>query len=144
MQRIQKAVLLLETMKTISKIFILLIPFYIEANEVLVKKFEILNNNQPISFVNSRASSLANQVIRDHAYLIFIDPKKDSNFYSSCWKKFIINRKINIDVTENVYGLIKKTRSSYFYEVYLQPSKIKVRGVSSNTFKTFCQTSFAS
>ena len=126
-------------MKTISKIFILLIPFYIEANEVLVKKFEILNNNQPISFVNSRASSLANQVIRDHAYLIFIDPKKDSNFYSSCWKKFIINRKISIEVTENVHRLVKKTRSNYFYEVYLQPSKIKVRGVSPRAFNNFCK-----
>ena len=131
-------------MKTISKIFILLIPFYIEANEVLVKKFEILNTNQPISFVNSRASSLANQVIRDHAYLFFLDPKKDTDFNSSCWKKFLINRKISIDVTENVHRLVKKTQNNYFYEVYLLPSKIKVRGVSSNTFKTFCQTSFAS
>ena len=131
-------------MKTISRIFILLVPFYIEANEVLVKKFEILNNNQPISFVNSRASSLANKVIRDHAYLFFIDPKKDSEFYSSCWKRFLINRKISIEVTENAHELVKKTQNNYFYEVYLQPSKIKVRGVSSNTFKTFCQTSFAS
>ena len=131
-------------MKTISRIFILLIPFYIEANEVLVKKFEILNNNQPISFVNSRASSLANQVIRDHAYLFFLDPKKDTDFNSSCWKKFLINRKISIDVTENVHRLVKKTQNNYFYEVYLLPSKIKVRGVSSNTFKTFCQASLAS
>ena len=127
-------------MKTISRIFILLIPFYIEANEVLVKKFEILNNNQPISFVNSRASSLANQVIRDHAYLIFIDPKKDSDFYSSCWKKFIINRKISIEVTENVHRLVKKTQNHFFYEVYLQPSKIVVRGVSSRTFNNFCKS----
>ena len=127
-------------MKTISRIFILLVPFYIEANEVLVKKFEILNNNQPISFVNSRASSLANQVIRDHAYLIFIDPKKDSDFYSSCWKKFLINQKISIDVTENVHRLVKKTQNHFFYEVYLQPSKIVVRGVSSRTFNNFCKS----
>ena len=131
-------------MKTISRIFILLVPFYIEANEVLVKKFEILNNNQPISFVNSRASSLANQVIRDHAYLSFIDSKKDSDFYSSCWKKFLINQKISIEVTENAHELVKKTQNKYFYEVYLVPSKIKVRGVSSHNFKTFCQASFAS
>ena len=126
-------------MKTISRIFILLIPFYIEANEVLVKKFEILNNNQPISFVNSRASSLANQVIRDHAYLIFIDPKKDSDFFSSCWKKFLINQKISIEVTENAHQLVKKTQNKYFYEIYLVPSKIKVRGVSSKTYNNFCK-----
>lgn len=131
-------------MKTISSLFLLLFALTTHAENIVVKSFEIENRNQQVSFVNAKASALANRVIRDHAYLFFIDPKKDSEFYSSCWKKFIINRKINIDVTENVYGLIKKTRSSYFYEVYLQPSKIKVRGVSSNTFKTFCQTSFAS
>ena len=127
-------------MKTISRIFILLVPFYIEANEVLVKKFEILNNNQPISFVNSRASSLANQVIRDHAYLSFIDSKKDSDFYSSCWKEFLINRKISIEVTENAHELVKKTQNKYFYEIYLVPSKIKVRGVSSRTYNNFCKS----
>ena len=127
-------------MKTISRIFILLVPFYIEANEVLLKKFEILNNNQPISFVNSRASSLANQVIRDHAYLSFIDSKKDSDFYSSCWKRFLINRKISIGVTENAHELVKKTQNKYFYEIYLVPSKIKVRGVSSRTYNNFCKS----
>jgi len=127
-------------MKTISSIFFLLIPLYIEASEVLVKEFEILNKNQPISFVNSRASSLANQVIRDHAYLFFIEPKKDSEFYSSCWKRFLINRKISIDVTENVHRLVKKTQKNYFYEVYLLPSKIKVRGVSSRTYNNFCKS----
>jgi len=127
-------------MKTISRIFILLVPFYIEANEVLLKKFEILNNNQPISFVNSRASSLANQVIRDHAYLSFIDSKKDSDFYSSCWKRFLINRKISIEVTENAHELVKKTQNKYFYEIYLVPSKIKVRGVSSRTYNNFCKS----
>ena len=127
-------------MKTIFKIFLLLFALTVHAENIVVKSFEIENRNQQVSFVNAKASALANRTIRDHAYLFFIDPKKDSNFYSSCWKKFIINRKINIDVTENVYGLIKKTRSSYFYEVYLQPSKIEVRGVSSRAFNNFCKS----
>ena len=131
-------------MKTIFKIFLLLFALTVHAENIVVKSFEIENRNQQVSFVKAKASALANRVIRDHAYLFFLDPKKDSDFYSSCWKKFLINQKISIDVTENVHRLVKKTQNNYFYEVYLQPSKIKVRGVSSNTFKTFCQTSFAS
>ena len=127
-------------MKTISSLFLLLFAFTTHAENIVVKSFEIENRNQQVSFVNAKASALANRVIRDHAYLFFIDPKKDSDFYSSCWKKFIINRKINIDVTENDHRLVKKTRSSYFYEVYLQPYKIKVRGVSSRAFNNFCKS----
>ena len=126
-------------MKTISSLFLLLFALTTHAENIVVKSFEIENRNQQVSFVNAKASALANRVIRDHAYLFFIDPKKDSEFYSSCWKKFIINQKISIDVAENVHRLIKKTRSKYFYEVYLQPSKIKVRGVSSRAFKNFCK-----
>ena len=133
-----------ETMKTISSLFLLLFTLTTYAEIIVVKSFEIENRNQQESFVNTKASALANRVIRDQAYLFFLDPKKDSNFYSSCWKKFLINRKISIDVTENVHRLVKKTQNNYFYEVYLLPSKIKVRGVSSNTFKTFCQASLAS
>jgi len=126
-------------MKTISSLFLLLFALTTHAENIVVKSFEIENRNQQVSFVNAKASALANRVIRDHAYLFFIDPKKDSEFYSSCWKKFIINQKISIDVAENVHRLIKKTRSKYFYEVYLQPSKIKVRGVSSRAFNNFCK-----
>ena len=131
-------------MKTIFKIFLLLFALTVHAENIVVKSFEIENRNQQISFVNAKASALANRVIRDHAYLFFIDPKKDSDFYSSCWKKFLINQKISIEVTENAHELVKKTQNKYFYEVYLVPSKIKVRGVSSHNFKTFCQASFAS
>ena len=126
-------------MKTTFSLFLLLFTLTTYAEIIVVKSFEIENRNQQVSFVNAKASALANRVIRDHAYLFFIDPKKDSEFYSSCWKKFIINQKISIDVAENVHRLIKKTRSKYFYEVYLQPSKIKVRGVSSRAFNNFCK-----
>lgn len=127
-------------MKTIFNIFLLLFTLALNAENIVVKNFEIENRDQQISFVNAKASSLANRVIRDNAYLFFIDPKKDSDLYRSCWKKFITNRKVNIDVTENVHRLVKKTRSSYFYEVYLQPSKIKVRGVSLGAFNNFCKS----
>lgn len=127
-------------MKTIFKIFLLLFALTVHAENIVVKSFEIENRNQQISFVNAKASALANRVIRDHAYLFFIDPKKDSDFYSSCWKKFLINQKISIDVTENVHRLVKKTQNHFFYEVYLQPSKIVVRGVSSRTFNNFCKS----
>ena len=127
-------------MKTTFSLFLLLFTLTTYAEIIVVKSFEIENRNQQVSFVKAKASALANRVIRDHAYLFFLDPKKDSDFYSSCWKKFIINQKISIDVTENVHRLVKKTRSSYFYEVYLQPSKIKVRGVSSRAFNNFCKS----
>jgi len=127
-------------MKTIFKIFLLLFALTVHAENIVVKSFEIENRNQQISFVNAKASALANRTIRDHAYLFFIDPKKDSDFYSSCWKKFLINQKISIDVTENVHRLVKKTQNHFFYEVYLQPSKIVVRGVSSRTFNNFCKS----
>ena len=127
-------------MKTIFKIFLLLFALTVHAENIVVKSFEIENRNQQVSFVNAKASALANRTIRDHAYLFFIDPKKDSDFYSSCWKKFIINRKISIEVTENVHRLVKKTQNHFFYEVYLQPSKIEVRGVSSRTFNNFCKS----
>ena len=127
-------------MKTIFKIFLLLFALTVHAENIVVKSFEIENRNQQVSFVNAKASALANRTIRDHAYLFFIDPKKDSDFYSSCWKKFLINQKISIDVTENVHRLVKKTQKNYFYEVYLLPSKIKVRGVSSRTYNNFCKS----
>ena len=127
-------------MKTIFKIFLLLFALTVHAENIVVKSFEIENRNQQVSFVNAKASALANRTIRDHAYLFFIDLKKDSDFYSSCWKKFIINRKISIEVTENVHRLVKKTQNHFFYEVYLQPSKIVVRGVSSRTFNNFCKS----
>ena len=127
-------------MKTTFSIFLLLFTLTLSAENIIVKNFEIENRNQQISFVNAKSSALANRIIRDNAYLFFIDPKKDSDLYRSCWKKFITNRKVNIDVTENVHRLVKKTRSSYFYEVYLQPSKIKVRGVSLRSFNNFCKS----
>ena len=127
-------------MKTIFKIFLLLFALTVHAENIVVKSFEIENRNQQVSFVNAKASALANRTIRDHAYLFFIDLKKDSDFYSSCWKKFIINRKISIEVTENVHRLVKKTQNHFFYEVYLQPSKIEVRGVSSRAFNNFCKS----
>jgi len=127
-------------MKTIFNIFLLLFALTVHAENIVVKSFEIENRNQQVSFVNAKASALANRTIRDHAYLFFIDPKKDSDFYSSCWKKFLINQKISIDVTENVHRLVKKTQNHFFYEVYLQPSKIVVRGVSSRTFNNFCKS----
>ena len=126
--------------KTVFNLSLLLFTLTAHAENFIVKSFEIENKNQQASFVNAKASALANRVIRDNAYLFFIDPKKDSDFYSSCWKKLIINRKISIDVTENVHRLVRKNRSSYFYEVYLQPSKIKVRGVSSRAFNNFCKS----
>ena len=126
-------------MKTIFNIFLLLFALTVHAENIVVKSFEIENRNQQVSFVNAKASALANRIIRDHAYLFFIDPKKDSDFYSSCWKRFLINRKISIDVKENVHKLVKKTQNYYFYEVYLLPSKIKVRGVSSKTYNNFCK-----
>ena len=98
-------------MKTIFKIFLLLFALTVHAENIVVKSFEIENRNQQVSFVKAKASALANRVIRDHAYLFFLDPKKDSDFYSSCWKKFIINRKISIEVTENVHRLVKKTQN---------------------------------
>ena len=128
-------------MKTISSLFLLVFTLFAYAENVVVKTFEIENRNQQVSFlVNAKASALANRVIVDHAYLSFIDSKKDSDFYSSCWKKFLINQKISIDVTENVHRLVKKTQNHFFYEVYLQPSKIVVRGVSSRTFNNFCKS----
>ena len=127
-------------MKTTFSIFLLLFALTLSAENIIVKNFEIENRNQQVSFVNAKASALANRVIRDNAYLFFIDPKKDSEFYSSCWKRFLINRKISIDVTENVHRLVKKTQKNYFYEVYLLPSKIKVRGVSSRTYNNFCKS----
>ena len=137
-------VLLVVMMKTIFNISIFFLSLNILSGNIVVKSFEIENKNQQISFVNAKASALANRVIRDNSYLFFIDFKEDSRFYKSCWRNFIINRKISIDVKENAHRLVKKTKSSYLFEVYLEPSKIKVRGVSSHTFKTFCQASFAS
>jgi hypothetical protein len=125
-------------MKTIFNIFILLLSLNINSENIAVKSFEIENKNQQISFVNARASALTNRIIRDNSYLFFIDLKEDSRFYKSCWKKFIINRKISIDVKENTHRLVKKTKSSYLFEVYLEPSKIRVSGVSSAAFKNFC------
>jgi hypothetical protein len=43
-------------------------------------------------------------------------------------------------VKDNRHKLIKKTRNIYFFEVYLDPAKIKVRGVTGNSFKNFCSS----
>jgi len=43
-------------------------------------------------------------------------------------------------VKDNRHKLIKKTRNIYFFEVYLDPAKIKVRGITGNSFKNFCSS----
>ena len=125
-------------MKTIFNILFLFLSLNLYSENIIVKSFEIENRNQQISFVNAKASALANRVIRDNAYLFFIDLKEDNKFYRSCWMKYIINRNFSIDVKDNRHKLIKKTRNIYFFEVYLDPAKIKVRGITGNSFKNFC------
>ena len=127
-------------MKTIFKILLLFLSLNLYSENIIVKSFEIENRNQQISFVNAKASALANRVIRDNAYLFFIDLKDDNKFYKSCWKKYIVNRNLSIDVKDNRHKLIKKTRNIYLFEVYLEPSKIKVKGITRNSFKNFCSS----
>ena len=128
-------------MKTIFNIFFLLLPLKLYSENIIVKSFEIENRNQQISFVNAKASALANRNIRDNAYLFFIDLKDDNKFYGSCWMKYIVNRNFSIDVEDNRHKLVKKTRKIYLFEVYLDPAKIRVKGINKNSFKKFCSSS---
>ena len=128
-------------MKTIFNILLFFLSLNLYSENIIVKSFEIENRNQQISFVNAKASALANRVIRDNAYLFFIDLTDDNKFYKLCWKKYIVNRNLSIDVKDNRHKLIKKTRNVYLFEVYLEPSKIKVKGITKNSFKNFCSFS---
>jgi len=132
-------VLLQEMMKTIfSLLSLLLLSSYIQSSEIIVKTFDIENRNQKYSFVAARASSLANRIIRDNAYLFYVDPSKDSLPLKNCWKSYLINKKIKIDVIENTHKLVRKTSSQYVFEVYFDPSKIKVIGVNRRAFLNSC------
>ncbi len=132
-------VLLQEMMKTIfSLLSLLLLSSYIQSSEIIVKTFDIENRNQKYSFVSARASSLANRIIRDNAYLFYVDPSQDSLPLKNCWKSYLINKKIKIDVIENTHKLVRKTSSQYVFEVYFDPSKIKVIGVNRRAFLNSC------
>ena len=132
-------VLLQEMMKTIfSLLSLLLLSSYIQTSEIIVKTFDIENRNQKYSFVAARASSLANRIIRDNAYLFYVDPSQDSLPLKNCWKSYLINKKIKIDVIENTHKLVRKTSSQYVFEVYFDPSKIKVIGVNRRAFLNSC------
>ncbi len=132
-------VLLQEMMKTIfSLLSLLLLSGYIQSSEIIVKTFDIENRNQKYSFVAARASSLANRIIRDNAYLFYVDPSQDSLPLKNCWKSYLINKKIKIDVIENTHKLVRKTSSQYVFEVYFDPSKIKVIGVNRRAFLNSC------
>mgnify|MGYP004127036843 FL=1 len=132
-------VLLQEMMKTIfSLLSLLLLSSYIQSSEIIVKTFDIENRNQKYSFVAARASSLANRIIRDNAYLFYVDPSQDSLPLKNCWKSYLINKKIKIDVIENTHKLVRKTSSQYVFEVYFDPSKIKVIGVNRRAFLNSC------
>ena len=139
MHKNMMAVLLQEMMKTIfSLLSLLLFSSYIQSSEVIVKEFDIENRNQKYSFVSARASSLANRIIRDNAYLFYVDPSQDSLHLKNCWKSYLINKKIKIDVIENTHKLVRKTSSQYVFEVYFDPSKIKVIGVNRRAFLNSC------
>tara|TARA_B100001029_G_C14996715_1_gene415477 strand:+ start:164 stop:550 length:387 start_codon:yes stop_codon:yes gene_type:complete len=126
-------------MKTIfSLLSLLLLSSYIQSSEIIVKTFDIENRNQKYSFVAARASSLANRIIRDNAYLFYVDPSQDSLPLKNCWKSYLINKKIKIDVIENTHKLVRKTSSQYVFEVYFDPSKIKVIGVNRRAFLNSC------
>tara|TARA_B100000579_G_C22814788_1_gene847211 strand:+ start:965 stop:1351 length:387 start_codon:yes stop_codon:yes gene_type:complete len=126
-------------MKTIfSLLSLLLLSSYIQSSEIIVKTFDIENRNQKYSFVSARASSLANRIIRDNAYLFYVDPSQDSLPLKNCWKSYLINKKIKIDVIENTHKLVRKTSSQYVFEVYFDPSKIKVIGVNRRAFLNSC------
>lgn len=132
-------VLLQEMMKTIfSLLSLLLLSSYIQSSEIIVKTFDIENRNQKYSFVAARASSLANRIIRDNAYLFYVGPSQDSLPLKNCWKSYLINKKIKIDVIENTHKLVRKTSSQYVFEVYFDPSKIKVIGVNRRAFLNSC------
>lgn len=132
-------VLLQEMMKTIfSLLSLLLLSSYIQSSEIIVKTFDIENRNQKYSFVAARASSLANRIIRDNAYLFYVDPSQDSLPLKNCWKSYLINKKIKIDVIENTHKLVRKTSSQYVFEVYFDRSKIKVIGVNRRAFLNSC------
>ena len=49
------------------------------------------------------------------------------------------NKKIKVDVIENTHKLVKKTNSKYIFEVYFDPTKIKVFGVNRRSFLSSCK-----
>tara|TARA_B110000014_G_scaffold191159_1_gene139943 strand:- start:341 stop:730 length:390 start_codon:yes stop_codon:yes gene_type:complete len=126
-------------MKTIFSLLLILFSLNSYSSEVLIKTFDIENRNQQYSFVIARASSLANKVIRDNSYLFYVDPTKDSDYFKLCWKGYLINKRIKIDVVENSHKLIRKTNKKYTFEVYFDPTKIKVKGASKRSFLNFCK-----
>jgi len=131
--------LLWETMKTTFSLFLVLLPFLLFSEEI-TKRFEVKNYGQGAGFADLEATNIANKTIVNYSYLLFLNKKKDSKIFSSCWKEYLVNKKIKIDITDSSYQLLFETNDSFVYEVKLDPTKIKILGATRDSFLNFCKT----
>lgn len=131
--------LLWEMMKTIFSLSLALLTFLLFSEEI-TKRFEVKNYGQGAGFAELEATNIANKMIVNYSYLLFLNKKMDSKILTSCWKEYLVNKKIKIDITDSSYQLLFETNDSFVYEVKLDPTKIKIFGATRDSFLNFCKT----
>lgn len=131
--------LLVAMMKTIFSLLILILSFSLFSQELFITKFRIKNEGQNFFKLDAQAASLSNKIIRNNAFLSFISPEEVNKDFKSCWKKFILNRSVKIEIKKSKYKQIAINNEYFIYQTTFNPKDVNIINVSLNQFKKFCK-----
>lgn len=131
--------LLVAMMKTIFSLLILILSFSLFSQELFSTKFRIKNEGQNFFKLDAQAASLSNNIIRNNAFLSFISPEEVNQDFKSCWKKFILNRSVKIEIKKSKYKQIAINNEYFIYQTTFNPKDVNIINVSLNQFKNFCK-----
>ena len=126
-------------MKTIFSVLILSSIFPISSQELFSAKFKIKNEGQSFSKLEAQAGSLSNKIIRNNAFLSLLSPEEVDENVKNCWKKFLVNRSVTIEVKKSKFKQIAMNNEYFIYQTTFHPKNINIINISSNQFRKFCK-----
>ena len=120
--------------KTFRIFSFLLLSFALECSEIKYQ-FKVPVKNNSIGSTKSLASVEVNRIIRDHAYLSI----QNNPELADCWKKFILNRKINFTHSGSRLNSLKANSKFIYYELIFDTNAIIVPDIIQKEFLSSCQ-----
>ena len=126
-------------MKTIFSALILILIFPLSSQETFSAKFKIKNEGQNLPKLEAQAASLSNKIIRNNAFLSLLSYEEVNENVKNCWKKFLVNRSVKIEIKKSKFKQIAMNNEYFIYQTTFHPKNINIINISSNQFRKFCK-----
>ena len=97
-------------------------------------QFKVPVKNNSIGSAKSLASIEVNRIIRNHAFLSI----QNNPELADCWKKFLLNKKINFKYSGSRLNPIKTNSKFIYYELIFDTKSIIVPDIIQKEFLKSC------